>query len=211
MQIQVFEIYSNYLLDFMIMGSNQVRDVACESYAIFCSKLKDFDHKKRLMKYIYDNFVQDQNTKRKLSFITFAEYCLKYFSREALQFFILPQLLSLGKSEDFGIKLRLVKLFPQIKDAIVSNDQILLTKLSNLNKKIEKMDNDRIKKELRRSAKTSVLNLKSKRHQKEIEELYLKNAKFEEECLILGGNDTPLQELYQKELDHLNKKSVNFC
>lgn len=195
----------------MLTGVAKVREEAGISMAHYCRDLGAFELKKRLMKQIYDTFVKEKPTRRKITFLKFAEVSLKVFSREALQFFIIPQLLSLSHTEDLGLRLELIRLFPDINDAIIESNSQLQKKLSKANKEMEKIKNKRIKEKLRASAKQTIVRLRSKAHQSGVAKMYKENFAREEGALLAEGIESSLIEIFEKEAKSLSKKNVNFC
>lgn len=95
----IFEPFSQYLLNFMVEGCHQVRLIACETLAKSFVLLPDFEKRKNLMKFINEDFYANGNYQKKETFVHFANYCLDVFSRPAFKFFLLNKLLALSNTE----------------------------------------------------------------------------------------------------------------
>lgn len=205
--MEIFDDYSQFMLDSMENGCAKVRKSACQHLSQVIALLPSFEKKKMIMKKVYEKFYYNSNFQKKETFVNFADSCIDHFSRASLRHFILKQTLALSESPIQSIQIGILRILPKIHLLLVSGeDSKVFSKISEIKKKFSQNESKRMRDVLRSINSAIQIGMKSKKRQNIIKAKYEKNRKQEEELLLFESEESSLKEMYKKE-ERANKVS----
>jgi hypothetical protein len=188
-----------------------VEEVRREAVKLYCRviiHLPKFDQRKTAVKIFYDELIKEATFHNKLSFLLFVEESMKVFSKPALRYYVLPQALMYYNEKAVSLKINLIRLMPDLIDAIDPKDEVINKKFQTMKKSFEDMNVKQIKEALIEATNKIQLRMRSKVYQIEVAKRYKENRELEESLLSTQYEDVSLEEIYKKEGNVTGKGST---
>lgn len=184
----------------VLKGSvSETRPAASSLFCKLFIHLPKFEQRKSSMRLFTDEFSKEGNYQQRLSLLSMCAEALKLFSRPAIRFFILPQILTLPPGVPMPVKMALARMIPDINDGIDPADESSMKKLIILKKNLEENAPQRLKDICLQASNRIQMRGRLKQHQVDLASLYKQNRALEEGYLIGQYDEITLEDFYKRE------------
>jgi len=195
----MIDSFAEFILDMIEDSSRQIRKEAADSLVKAIVRLNTIEKRSEIIQQVNERLCNAKKYQKREAYIFFCESALEYFSKLALNHFLLNNLLCLSSDKVLSIQMQLVEILPKIKLAIGKLDEVVAKRFKQAIKTLDELQNERINQMLIRSLNTIQLHRRNKQFSSQIEKKYRDNMLLESEMMLYEIGGGTLEELYKKE------------